>query len=98
MTFDEWFQSKQGEPYDSMYVFARDAWNAALGQQREECALMCEKEAGEWEKHGNETAEDRDDEIMSQARCDELRDMAEAMRSRSNAKLTCPHDVDEQNR
>lgn len=29
MTFDEWFQSKHGEPYDSMYVFARDAWKAA---------------------------------------------------------------------
>lgn len=27
--FDDWFQSKQGEPYDSMYVFARDAWLAA---------------------------------------------------------------------
>ena len=29
MTFNEWFQSKQGEPYDSMYLFARDAWAAA---------------------------------------------------------------------
>ena len=28
MTFDEWFQSKQGEPYDSMYPFARDAFKA----------------------------------------------------------------------
>ena len=28
MTFDEWFQSKQGEPYDSMYPFARDAYAA----------------------------------------------------------------------
>lgn len=27
--FDDWFRSKQGEPYDSMYVFARDAWNAS---------------------------------------------------------------------
>ena len=28
MTFDEWFQSKQGEPYDSMYPFARGAFEA----------------------------------------------------------------------
>lgn len=28
MTFDEWFKSKQGEPYDSMYPFARDAFAA----------------------------------------------------------------------
>lgn len=42
MTFDEWFLSKQGEPYDSMYVFARDAWNAALSAEREECAKVCD--------------------------------------------------------
>ena len=34
MTFDEWFLSKQGEPYDSMYVFARDAWNDAQASER----------------------------------------------------------------
>lgn len=28
MTFDEWFKSKQGESYDSMYPFARDAFAA----------------------------------------------------------------------
>lgn len=26
MTFDEWFQSKQGQPYYSYYDFAKDAW------------------------------------------------------------------------
>lgn len=45
MTFDEWFLSKQGEPYDSMYVFARDAWIASQGVEREACAKVCEKEA-----------------------------------------------------
>lgn len=34
MTFDEWFLSKQGEQYDSMYVFARDAWTAAQEVER----------------------------------------------------------------
>jgi len=32
MTFQEWFQSKQGEPYDSMFMFAKDAWEAATAQ------------------------------------------------------------------
>lgn len=40
MTFDEWFQSKQGEPYDSMYAFANDAWNAAIAGEREACAQV----------------------------------------------------------
>lgn len=44
-TFDEWFSSKQGEAYDSMYCFARDAWKAAQEVEREACAKVCEKEA-----------------------------------------------------
>lgn len=44
MTFDEWFLSKQGGPYDSMYVFARDAWIASQEVEREACAKVCEKE------------------------------------------------------
>jgi hypothetical protein len=59
----------------------------AVRREREACALMFEKEASEWEAHGNKTHE-RNDVIMSQARCDELRDMAEAIRQRSNAELT----------
>jgi hypothetical protein len=35
MTFEEWFLSKQGEAYDSMYVFAKDAWNAAISVKQE---------------------------------------------------------------
>lgn len=57
MTFDEWFNSKQGEPYDSMYVFAKDAWaacsasrDAELSKCRnkaiEDCARMAAQ--GEW--------------------------------------------------
>ena len=42
-TFDEWFSSKQGEAYDSMYCFARDAWKAAQEVEREECANVCER-------------------------------------------------------
>jgi len=45
MTFDEWFQSKQGEPYDSMYVFARDAWTAATAAEREACARIADDAA-----------------------------------------------------
>lgn len=39
-TFDEWFSSKQGEAYDSMYCFARDAWKAAQGVERDECCSI----------------------------------------------------------
>lgn len=49
MTFDEWFLSKQGEPYDSMYMFARDAWRAA----NEQCALWLESH----DSDGGRTAE-----------------------------------------
>ena len=31
-SFDEWFLGEQGKPYDSMYVFAKAAWNAATPQ------------------------------------------------------------------
>ncbi len=30
MKFKAWFDSMQGKPYDSMYMFALDAWNAAI--------------------------------------------------------------------
>jgi len=43
MTFDDWFMSKQGTPYDSMYMFAKDAWIASA----EQCALICEKRGNE---------------------------------------------------
>ena len=33
MTFDEWFRSKQGDPYDSMYAIAQDAWKDACGER-----------------------------------------------------------------
>ena len=28
-TFEEWFQGKQGEPYNCMWEFAKEAWNAS---------------------------------------------------------------------
>ena len=43
VTFDEWFQSKQGEAYETMYCFARDAWKAAQEVEREACADICAK-------------------------------------------------------
>jgi len=43
MNFDEWFRSKQGLSYDSMFLFARDAWDAAKAVEREECAKICEE-------------------------------------------------------
>lgn len=46
VTFDEWFISKQGEAYDSMYCFARDAWEAAQDVDREAC--LVEIEQGIW--------------------------------------------------
>ena len=30
MKFKKWFDSMQGKPYDSMCMFALDAWNAAI--------------------------------------------------------------------
>jgi len=47
MSFDEWFRSKQGLSYDSMFLFARDAWDAAQRIEREECAKLCQS------KHAN---------------------------------------------
>ena len=40
--FMEWFQSKQGQPYDSMFMFAKDPWADATAQEREACAKVCE--------------------------------------------------------
>lgn len=31
MAFEEWFRSKQGEPYSSMWDFAKDAFAAVAG-------------------------------------------------------------------
>jgi len=42
MDFEEWFLSKQGEAYGSMYAFAKDAWAAAVSAEREACAKICE--------------------------------------------------------
>jgi hypothetical protein len=44
MTFDEWFDSKQGIPYMTTYMFAKDAWDASKQLEREECAKICEKD------------------------------------------------------
>jgi len=35
MTFEDWFQSRQGNAYDSMYMFAQSAWNVATEQMQE---------------------------------------------------------------
>jgi hypothetical protein len=43
MRFEEWFQSKQGESYASMFMFAKDAWADATAQEREACAKVCEE-------------------------------------------------------
>lgn len=41
MNFEQWFMSKQGMPYDSMRVFAQDAWDAAVEAERERiCAAI----------------------------------------------------------
>ena len=45
MTFDQWFDSKQGTPYNSMYVFAKEAWYASIQIEREECAVICENQS-----------------------------------------------------
>lgn len=50
MTFDEWFQSKQGEAYASMYAFAKDAWEIAINIEREECAKVCDELAVGYER------------------------------------------------
>ena len=68
MTFDEWFQSKQGEAYESMYAFAKAAWKAATLAEREECAKLCESRY-----MGDNNRED-----MEARRC------ATAIRARSN--------------
>ena len=44
MNFEQWFMSKQGMPYDSMRVFAQDAWNAAVEAEREACAKVCDEQ------------------------------------------------------
>jgi len=36
MTFKKWFESKQGEPYDSMFLFAKDAWEASESRMKED--------------------------------------------------------------
>lgn len=64
MTFDEWFLSKQGEAYDGMYTFARDAWNAAV----EQSAAICDERAMKCER---KTVDAEDD-----AEVTELRSMA----------------------
>lgn len=57
MTFDEWFQSKQGEPYDSMYVFAKDAWAAA----RKDAFAVAAEHA---KRHGKTLSVINDNEAM----------------------------------
>ena len=39
MTFEDWYLNKQGGYYDSMYLFARDAWQAAQEAERERCRI-----------------------------------------------------------
>jgi hypothetical protein len=49
MTYDEWFRSKQGVPYEGAYVFAQDAWTyqgdtiAELRAELEESDALREK-------------------------------------------------------
>ena len=77
MTFDEWFQSKQGEPYDSMYVFAKDAWNAA----RKDAFQRAAERARDL---GKELAELNDDDAMAFAG----KTIGDSICKRSNAALT----------
>ena len=35
-TFEEWFQGKQGEPYNCMWEFAKEAWGASAENSAEE--------------------------------------------------------------
>lgn len=81
MTFDDWFRSKQGEPYDSMYVFARDAWHAATADEREACARAAEG-----------FTEERDDrQWVPGSLYDTLRrETAAAIRKRSNLNSATP--------
>lgn len=60
MTYEEWFSSKQGEPYDSMYVFAKDAWQACYASHDDEVAEFKRQLDGHtqaWKKFGEERDE-----------------------------------------
>ena len=41
MTYDQWFKSQQGIPYDGSYLFAEAAWEAAQRQAYERAAALC---------------------------------------------------------
>lgn len=92
MTFDEWFQSKQGEPYDSMYVFARDAWTSAIAAEREACAKVAEAAAATMgdlgRQHRDEGSEDSMDRCY--ARSLQCTQVAADIRARSNAGGKAP--------
>ena len=49
-TFERWFISKQGESYDSMYVFARDSWQASAELKDKEIAELKAKRDGSMEQ------------------------------------------------
>ena len=42
MTYDQWFKSQQGIPYDGSYLFAEAAWKAAQRQAYERAAEVCD--------------------------------------------------------
>lgn len=70
MTYEEWFSSKQGEPYDSMYVFAKDAWQACYASRDDEVAEFQRQLEGHrlaWKNFGEERAElkRQRDELLS---------------------------------
>lgn len=79
MTFNEWFKSKQGEPYDSMYVFARDAWMAA----KEDAFKLAAERARDL---GQELAELNDDDAMAFAG----NTIGDSICKRSNAQSHLP--------
>lgn len=41
--FEKWFQGEQGVPYECMFSFAWQAWQAATAIEREACANVCDE-------------------------------------------------------
>ena len=71
MTFDEWFESEQGDPHDARYAYAKAAWKAATLAERDECSKVCDNMA---------VGEGDEDYAIGSAWC------AAAIRARSNVK------------
>ena len=77
MTFEEWWKEKGIDNYNAKY-FSKRAWETAIKHEREECAKLCEEEAGKWKPFITQT-------LSAEGRMETLIDMAAEIRSRNYA-------------